>query len=58
MRVSVSAYTTLLYTNDNLQRNCVTLNDNELMSYKILTSPTNTNFIRIFYTYEFGFANL
>ncbi|MFS7914292.1 hypothetical protein Hanom_Chr02g00151701 [Helianthus anomalus] len=51
-----NTYSTLQYVNDNPRRSCVTLNDNELMPYKILTMPTNTKFIRITYNYECGFV--
>ncbi|MFS7980697.1 hypothetical protein Hanom_Chr10g00942351 [Helianthus anomalus] len=53
-----NAYSTLQYANDNLRRNCVTINDNELMPYKIPTTPTNTNFIRVFYIYKFSFYEI
>ncbi|KAJ0557383.1 hypothetical protein HanIR_Chr07g0324551 [Helianthus annuus] len=37
---------------------CETLNGNGLMPYKILTTPTNTDFLRIFYICEFNVVNL
>ncbi|MFS7925351.1 hypothetical protein Hanom_Chr04g00283821 [Helianthus anomalus] len=40
------------------RRICETLNGNELTPYKILKTPTITDFIRVFYTYKFSAADL
>ncbi|MFS7913903.1 hypothetical protein Hanom_Chr02g00147201 [Helianthus anomalus] len=37
---------------------CIILNGNEPKPYEILTAPTNTNFLRIFYIYEINIGNL
>ncbi|MFS7986947.1 hypothetical protein Hanom_Chr11g01016231 [Helianthus anomalus] len=51
-----NAYSTLQYANDDLWRNYVMINDNELVPYKIPKKPTNTNFIRVFFIFKFSFA--
>ncbi|KAJ0455740.1 hypothetical protein HanIR_Chr15g0754551 [Helianthus annuus] len=53
-----NAYRTLQCAYEDFRENCVTVNDNELMPYKILTTPTNTNYIRMLYRFEHDFTDL
>ncbi|MFS8012609.1 hypothetical protein Hanom_Chr14g01322861 [Helianthus anomalus] len=53
-----NAYLTLQCAYGVFQKNCRTISGNGLVSYKILTMPENTKFIRITYTCECGFAEI